>query len=228
MKLRYRLSALVAGICAFSALFTAANTAHAWSYSNTGQYFSTTSGSYILDTDEWGSTAGVTLYYNNPQNWDLYCNFTGGGVKAYPHTQVNTNISEGSYNVWGYFNASPGSGTWDLAWDNWDSNGAEYMIWENWGGGAGPLGSEVASNVSISGAGTFNVYSGNDGHECISFLQTSTADNGTQGGVSSIMAWAKSHGYTSSATISNVQFGFEVSSTSGNQNFIMNDIQFGW
>jgi hypothetical protein len=224
MKSVSYLAALAAGICA---LFGAANSAQAWSYSNTGRYFSTTSGSYILDTDEWGSSAPVTMYYNTAQNWDLYCNFTGGGVKAYPHTQVNTNVTT-SANIWGWFDASPGSGTWDLSWDNWDSNGAEYMIWENWGGGAGPLGSEVASNISISGAGTYNVYSGNDGHECISFLSTSTSDDTTQGGVSSIMAWAKSHGYTSSSTVSNIQFGFEVSSTSGNQNWTMNGFTAGW
>ena len=106
MRLRFRLPALIAGICALCALFATTNAAHAWSYSNTGRYFSTQSGSYILDTDEWGSTAGVTMYYNNPQNWDFYCNFTGGGVKAYPHTQVNVNVSE-SANIWAWFNATP-------------------------------------------------------------------------------------------------------------------------
>jgi hypothetical protein len=227
MRLRFRLPALIAGICALCALFATTNAAHAWSYSNTGRYFSTQSGSYILDTDEWGSTAGVTMYYNNPQNWDFYCNFTGGGVKAYPHTQVNVNVSE-SANIWAWFNATPGSGTWDLAFDNWDSNGAEYMIWENWGGGAGPLGSQVASNVYIPGAGTFNIYAGNNGHECVSFLTTSKSNNTTQGGISAVMAWAYSHGYTSSTWVSNIQFGFEVSSTSGNQNWTMNGFSAGW
>jgi hypothetical protein len=228
MKLRLNLPALVAGICAGCALLSTANAAHAWSHSNTGQWFSTQSGSYILDTDEWGSSAPVTMYYNSPTNWDLYCNFSGGGVKAYPHTQVNTNVSESSYNIWAYFNASPGSGTFDLAFDNWDSNGAEYMIWENWGGGAGPIGGEVASNVYISGAGTFNVYSGNDGHECISFLQTSKTNSGTQSGISSIMGWAYSHGYTHSTYVDNIQFGYEVSSTSGNQNWTLNSFSAGW
>jgi hypothetical protein len=221
------LASMLAGICA---LFGAATSAHAWSGNNTGQWFTFTSGSYTLYTDEWGSTNPIVMYYNSATNWCLYVksgSFTGGGVKAYPHTQVTTNVSD-STSVSGSYNGSPASGTFDFAWDNWDSNGAEYMIWEDWGGGAGPLGSEVKSNVSIDGS-TYNIYSGNDGHECISFLKTSTNTSGSQN-CNQIQEWAVTNKYTSSSTISNIEMGYEVSSTSGsgNSNWIMNSFSASW
>jgi hypothetical protein len=225
MKLVFRLPALVAGICALTAFFAATNAAHAWSDYNDGQWFSTSTGSYTLYTDEWGSTDPVTMYYDSATHWALYCDFTGGGVKAYPHTQVDVNVSD-STTVSGSYNGTPSSGTFDFAWDNWDSNGSEYMIWEDWGGGAGPLGSEVKSNVSIDGS-TYNVYSGNDGHECISFLKTSTNTSGSQN-CNEIQQWAVSNKYTSSSTIDNIEMGYEVSSTDGNSNWIMNSFSASW
>jgi hypothetical protein len=215
-------STLLAAVCA---LFGATTSAQAWSGSNTGQWFTFTSGSYTLYTDEWGSTNPVTMFYNSATNWEFQASFTGGGVKAYPHTQVNTNVSD-STNVSGSYSGSHSSGTYDFAWDNWDNNGADYMIWESWGGGAGPLGSEVKSNVSIDGS-TYNVYSGNDGHECISFLKTSQNSSGSQN-CNQIQEWAVTNKYTSGKTISNIEMGYEVSTTSGTTEWEMNSFSASW
>jgi hypothetical protein len=219
-------SYLVAVAAAICALFGAANSAQAWSHSNSGQWFNTWQGSYGLYTDEWGSSSHVTMYYNNTQNWSLQCNFGGGGIKAYPHTQVTTNTGNGS-NIWAYFSASPGSGAFDEAFDNWDSGGSEYMIWENWGGSVGPIGGEVAGNVNIGGV-SFNVYAGNVGHECVSFLRNGRTNSTTQGDIGGIMAWAVQHGYTHSNTVSNIQFGYEVTNTNGTQNWTLNGFSAGW
>jgi hypothetical protein len=223
MKSVSYVAAVAASICA---VFGAAHSAQAWSHSNTGQYFTYYTGSYELCTDEWGSTAAITMYYNSATNWDLYCNYTGGGVKAYPHTQVSDTNSIGT-TISASFNGSPGSGTYDESFDNWDSNGDEFMIWESWGGGAGPLGSEIASNVSIDGA-DWNVYEGNDGHTCISFLRTSQRTSGSEAYVNDFTQWAYYAGKTSSEYMNNFQFGFEVSSTSGWQNFTLNSFSASW
>ena len=74
----------------------------------------------------------------------------------------------------------PGSGTYDVAYDIWFNSQpttigqpdcAEMMIWLNHTGSIQPVGSVVASNVSIAGA-TWNVWEGNSGWNVVSYVRT--------------------------------------------------------
>ena len=74
----------------------------------------------------------------------------------------------------------PGSGTYDVAYDIWfnsqptttgQPDGAELMIWLNHQGGIQPVGSQIASNVSIAGS-TWNVWEGNSGWNVVSYVRT--------------------------------------------------------
>jgi hypothetical protein len=222
-----RLTAIVAGACT---LFGMASTARAYTYSSEAQYASWASGSYTIYNDVWGnSNPSQWLNINSISNWMITSDQTGGGVKSYaniafwPYYGISNSGS-----VWVYFNTStPSSGsTYDNSFDCWDNSGNEIMIWENWGGGAGPAGSEKFANVSIAGA-TWNVYQGNVGHNVISFLRTSQRWSGTEYPLELLNA-AKSEGLIGGTVLNEVQFGFEVSSTSGWQNFYLNGYSAGW
>jgi len=223
MKSVYYVAALAAITCA---LFGGVRPAQAWAGSNTGPWFTYWSGSYEMMTNEWGSTAPLTMYYNSATNWNLYCNFTGGGVKCYSCVQVATSAPIGT-TISANFNGSPNAGTYDESFDDWDSDGNEFMVWESWGGGAGPVGSEIASNVSIDGA-NWNVYEGNDGHTCISFLRTSQRTSGSEQYLNDFTQWAYYNGKTSDTTMRSFAFGFEVSSTNGWENWTLNSYSASW
>lgn len=221
-----RMAAVIVGL---GAIFVGAPSAQAYTYSSEAQYASWTSGSYTIYNDVWGnSNPSQWLNINSVSSWNISTDQTGGGVKSYANTSFWPYYTiENTGSVWVYFNTStPGDSTYDNSFDCWDNSGNEIMIWENWGGGAGPAGSEKYSNVSIAGA-NWNVYQGNVGHNVISFLRTSQRWSGTEY-PDELLNYAKSVGLIGGSTLNEVQFGFEVSSTDGWQTFTMNGYSAGW
>lgn len=226
---RRSLCALVAVALGFVCLLGIAAPSQAYVYSNEGQWASWTSGSFTIYNDVWGnSNPSQWLNINSTSSWNIVSDQTGGGVKSYGNISFLPNVSiQNSTIVKVNFNTSTPSGAaFDNSFDNWDNNGNEIMIWENWGGGVGPAGSEKYSNVQIAGA-TWNVYQGNVGHNCVSFLRTSQRHSGTEY-PDELLYWAKSKGLINGSTFTQCQFGFEVSSTSGWQTFTMNSYSASW
>jgi hypothetical protein len=206
--------------------------AHAYVYSTSGQWGSWTDGYYTVYADEWGATSGQSLYVNSASNWVSTSNFTGGGIKAYPSTTFLT--SNVALNTLSAVNTSfnftaPAGAYYDWAYDVWSANNVdEIMVWEQWNGD-GPISSAysssgaptpIYSNVSIDGA-TWNVYQGNPGHNVVSFLRTSQVTSGNQN-VLAFMNWCASHNLLVSQTLSSVDFGVEITTTVGTQNFTLN------
>jgi len=209
---------LAAGL-GVGALMTAAPSAHAYVYSSCGQWASWSGSGYTVYNDVWGASSGQCIYINSATSWHVTANFSGGGIKSYPHIQKGISLSYGSSRTCS-FGASNGSGQWDLSFDNWTNAGDEIMIWENWTSGVGPAGSKKYSSVSINGA-TWNVYQGNVGHNCVSFLRTSHRNSGSEN-IGAISTWAHSHGLVGGSATTSEQFGYEITNTSGSQNFYLN------
>jgi hypothetical protein len=196
-----------------------------WSSSDQwGNY--TTSNGYTIYNNIWGSGAGPqTVWANSSSNWGVWANHPAtGGIKSYPNAKkvIGKSITSlasltSSYNV-----TVPSGGAYNTSYDIWDSGYAnEIMLWVNYNGAVGPLGSSVG-NVTL-GSNTWTVYVGSNGaNKVYSFLRTSDATSGTVD-ILSVLKWMKNtKGYIGNATIGDVQFGYEITSSAGGLNFTTN------
>jgi hypothetical protein len=202
---------------------TPANAAVWWSTDRWGTW---SSGGYTLYNNVWGSGFGPqTIWANSPSNWGVWANHPNtGGVKSYPNatrwigkrvSQLGTTTS--SFNV-----TVPTSGVaFTSAYDIWSSDNAfEIMLWMNKFGSVGPLGSFQTS--ATVGGHSWNVYRGSNGsNQVFSFVRTSNTSSGTVD-IRAIANWLRSRGWFGDVTIGNVQFGYEITSSSGGKDFVTN------
>lgn len=220
------LSCLLAVPAAVAAVALAAGPANAATWSSSDQWASWSNGGYTLYNDIWGSGAGPqTIWANSYSNWGVWSNQPNtGGIKSYPNDSkyvgkaINSLSSvTSSYNV-----TVPGAGAYETAYDIWDSSNAnETMLWLNKTGAVGPLGSYV-TNVSVGGF-NWNVYKGNNGSNNVySFLNTGSSTSGTVN-ILAVLKWLENtEGWIGNVTLGNVQFGWEITSSSGGENFQVN------
>lgn len=201
--------------------------AYAYVYSSNANYASWSSGSYTIYNNIWGGDCDQWLQINSTSNWGVQSYAWNSGVASYPNIAFWPYVSiANSGNVWVYVNTSTGGGVYDDAYDCWDNNGNEIMIWENWGGGAGPAGSYVG-NVTAWGQ-NFNVYQGWVGHNCVSFLRTSQQWSGTEL-PNAVCATAQSHGWINGSSLNEVQFGWEITNTQGSwRTYWVNNYSASW
>lgn len=226
---------LLVAIAVFCLGMAASEPANAQAWSSCSQYATYSSGQYNVYTDEWGATSGQCLDVYSATHWTSSSNFSGGGIKAYPDTEFSLNNTPLSSlkSVPTSFNVSlPGNADYDVAYDLWTANNAdEVMIWEQWNG-SGPLSNSygcssypstacpIATNVDIGGS-YYNVFQGNNGHNVISFMRTSQRASGSED-ILSFMQWCANNGKLNSQSFSTADFGIEITSTSGTQNFTLN------
>nr|WP_290856940.1 hypothetical protein [Hamadaea sp.] len=199
-----------------------------------GQWDSWTNNGYTLNNDVWGSGAGPqTIWARTGTNWGVIANHPRtSGVKSYPHTgkTINRTISSLT-SLNSTFNVSvPSGGDWETAYDIWANNYAyEVMLWTNKSGAVGPIADSYDANgavpsftnVSVGGQ-TWNVYKGNNGSNAVfSFLRTSNTNSGSID-VLAVLKWLRTQGWWADVTVGDVQFGFELSGTAGQQAFTCN------
>ncbi|MEF9906686.1 glycoside hydrolase family 12 protein [Streptomyces sp. P9-A2] len=192
-------------------------------WSSCDQWGNTTLNGYILYNNIWGSGAGSQcVWANSGTNWGAWANHPNtGGIKSYPNAKkvVNKPIDSlrsltSSYNV-----AVPSAGAYNTSYDIWDTDyDYEIMLWVNKYGPVGPLGSPQGT-VALGGH-TWNVYKGDNGaNEVFSFLRTSNSTSGTVN-ILPILDWIKdTKGWMGNETIGDVQFGYEITSSSGGLDF---------
>lgn len=116
----------------------------------------------------------------------------------------------------------PNSGAYTSAYDVWPGDNAyEVMLWMNKTGPVGPLGS-FQTTVSAGGH-NWNVYKGGNGSsQVFSFVRTGNTSGGTVD-VKAVLDWIRNAGWFGDITVGNVQFGYEITSSSGGLNFTTND-----
>lgn len=200
--------------------------AQAATWSSSDQWATWSSGGYTLYNDVWGSGAGAqTIWANSYSNWGVWANHPNtGGIKSYPNVTkyVGKPLSSLS-SVKSSFNVTvPSSGAYETAYDVWDSaNAYEIMLWMNRTGAVGPLGTSQG-NVTLGGH-TWTVYKGSNGSNAVfSFVRTGNTGSGTVD-ILAILNWIKNtKGWFSNITLGNVQFGYEITSSSGGLNFTTN------
>jgi hypothetical protein len=194
-------------------------------WSSSDQWATWSNGGYTLYNDVWGSGAGPqTIWANSYSNWGVWANHPNtGGVKSYPNCTRYIGKTIGSLkSLSSSFNVTvPSAGAYETAYDIWSSNNAyEIMLWMNKYGAVGPLGSFYATVTA--GGHTWNVYKGSNGSNAVySFVRTSNTGSGTVN-ILSVLGWLYSQGWISNVTMGNVQFGYEITSSSGGLNFVTN------
>ena len=223
--IRLALGGLTALLVTIAAVFVA-GPAQAAVWSSTDQWATWSNGGYTLYNDVWGAGHGPqTIWANSYSNWGVWANHPNtGGVKAYPNAtrylgkQVSAlGTTTSSFNV-----TVPTSGVaFESAYDIWSSDNAyEVMLWMNKYGAVGPIGS-LQTSVSVGGH-AWNVYRGSNGsNQVFSFVRTGNTSSGTVD-IRAIAQWLRSAGWFGDVTIGNVQFGFEITSSSGGKDFVTN------
>jgi hypothetical protein len=197
------------------------------------QWGETTKGDATYYNDIWGSGPGPQCIWVAGSAWGVAANHpSGGNVKAYPNVSYSPNKVISSIKTYtSSFDISvPTSGAWEIAYDFWVKNGSteiEIMLWVNYTQGKvfpAASGGPAVSNVNVGGH-PWNVYYGAfGGHDVVSLLRTTNASSGTVD-IVAIMNWiiANKKSFTTSWTLSQFQFGYEIVSDSGVQAFICNN-----
>ncbi|MFF9163242.1 hypothetical protein ACF081_23730 [Streptomyces longwoodensis] len=197
-------------------------------WSSCAQWGTTTLNGYTLYNNIWGSGAGSQcVWANSGTNWGVWADHPNtGGIKSYPDAKkvINKPITSLSSLTSSYNVTVPSSGAYNTSYDIWDTDyDYEIMLWVNKTGAVGPLGTSQGA-VTLGGH-TWTVYKGSNGaNEVFSFARTSNSTSGTVN-VLPILKWIKdTKGWFGNETIGDVQFGYEITSSSGGLNFQTNNL----
>ncbi|MBX9362472.1 hypothetical protein [Streptomyces sp. WAC04114] len=192
------------------------------------QWGNTNLNGYTLYNNIWGSGAGSQcIWANSGTNWGVWADHPGtGGIKSYPNQTkaINKSITSLTSLTSGYNVSVPSSGAYNTSYDIWDTDhDYEIMLWVNKTGAVGPLGSSQGT-VALGGH-SWNVFKGTNGaNEVFSFIRTSNSSSGTVN-ILPILKWIKdTKKWMGNETIGDVQFGYEVTSSSGGLNFTTNNL----
>jgi hypothetical protein len=210
-------------------------------WGSSAQWATWSNGGYTLYNNIWGSGAGPqSIWANSFSNWGVWANHPNtNGIKSYPNctryvgrTLSSLNSCTSSINI-----TTPPGGAWTAAYDIWDNaKQHEIMLWMNytsnpngsgnikpisynWNANGNPV--PTHTNVSIGGH-TWNVFRGhNGGNNVYSFLRTSKTNSATIN-AKAMMDWVRARGWFGDITVGDVQFGYEITSSSGGLNYVTN------
>lgn len=218
-----------------------APSASAQTWSSTDRWGTWNNGGYTLYNNVWGGGYGPqTIWAYAYNNWGVWANHPNtGGIKSYPNVTkfINKKLSTINTLTSTVRVTTPAGGAWNSAYDIWDSaHKYETMIWLNYtgtssgGGNVKPISynwtssgnaQPVYTNVSIGGA-TWNVFRGSNGaNEVFSFLRT-TKTNNTTVDIKAVLNWIKGKAWFGDITVAEVQYGWEITSSSGGLNYVVN------
>jgi hypothetical protein len=213
----------------------------AQAFSSCDQWASWNNNGYTIYNNIWGSGAGTQcIWANSYSNWGVTANHPNtGGIKSYPNVSrsLSINVSQlasatSSFNV-----TRPSSGSYITAYDIWYNNYAyEVMLWMNrtgavnpisynWDGNGNPI--PVVTNLNVGGH-TWNVYQGTNGSaQVYSFVRTSNTNSGTVN-IKAISDWLRNNGWFGDVNLHQIQFGFEITSSSGGLSFTVNSYSLSY
>ncbi|RKN38752.1 GH12 family glycosyl hydrolase domain-containing protein [Streptomyces hoynatensis] len=228
MKGRIRTMMLAPALALATVIGFNAGTAQAAAWQSCDQWGNWTDpNGYTVYNNIWGSGAGSQcIAADSGASWTVTADHPNtGGIKSYPNAKrvVGRTIADLSRLTSSYNVTVPSSGAYNTAYDVWDSDyGNEIMLWVNWNGAVGPLGSQVAT-VSLGGHG-WTVYRGSNGSNNVySFLRQGDSTQGTID-ILPILDWITQQGWMSqSEVIGDVQLGYEITSSPGGLTFRTNN-----
>jgi len=202
-------------IAAVTAIVLGASTALAAVWTSSALYGSWSNGGYTLYNNVWGSNPGPqTIWANSYSNWGVYSDQPNtSGVKSYPEVTKSFGEAVSSFgSITSSFNDSlPSAGDFESAYDIWaDNNADEIMLW-TYTQNVGPLGT-YQTTASVGGS-SWKIYKGSNGSNAVfSFVRTGNETSGTVD-IKAVFSWLSSEGWLTNATLSSVDFGWEITST---------------
>jgi hypothetical protein len=201
-------------------------TAHAAVWWSSDRWGTWSSGGYTLYNNVWGAGFGPqTIWANSPSNWGVWADHPNtGGIKSYPNATrwIGKRVSALGTTTSRFAVTVPTSGVaFTTAYDIWSADNAhEIMLWMNMYGPVGPLGS--FQTTATVGGHTWNIYRGSNGaNQVYSFVRTSNTNSGTVD-IRAVATWIRNRGWFGDVTIGNVQFGYEITSSAGGRDFVIN------
>ena len=223
------LAAVLAVSVAFLGVLLTAQSASAATTVCAEQTASVSSGTYIVQNNEYDSSASECVSTDGGADFDVanssIANSTSGSPGAYPsiyqgcHWGVcsagglstnpieESNLKSGEVTT-SWSTTQPGSGAYDVAYDIWfnrtatttgQPNCTEIMVWLNHNGSVQPFGSTVADNVNVGGT-TYNVWEGGQSSwDTVTYDMTSAATSVSNLDLAPIAQDAVSRGYLSAS-----------------------------
>jgi hypothetical protein len=215
------------------------------SWCSCAQYGEWTNGGYTYYNDIWGSGAGAQCIWATTSNvWGVAANHPNtSGIKSYPNISVSPGKAISSINTCtsSFGVTVPSSGAYETTYDIWvkgtTSTRVEIMLWMNYTGAVAPIAASYSasgkpvvdkSNVTVGGS-TWNVYFGSNGSNgVVSLVRTSNTTSGTVD-IKAVLDWIIANNttkygvFTSSWTLDQAQFGFEITSDGTTQAFVVNN-----
>lgn len=186
-------------------------------------------GDYTLYNNLWGEGWGhQRIWANSHANWGVNADHPNtGGIKSYPNVSYTL-----GRNVWdmGDVQSSfqltlPGAAdglAYNTAYDIWgDGHAHEIMLWVNWSGPVGPIGSQITT-VDVGGH-SWDYYQGSNGaNDVYSFLIHDHTSAATIE-LTPIAQWLVEQGYMPEVQIDQIQLGWEITSAAGGFDFTVDD-----
>lgn len=198
-------------------------------------------GSATYYNDIWGSGAGSQcIWATTSGEWGIAANHPSTtGIKSYPN--VSYSPAKTISTMIGYSSTFavtvPSSGSWETTYDIWVKSGStriEIMLWMNKNGAVNPMASKYnssgnavadVSNVTVGGH-AWNVYYGSNGStSVVTLVRTANTNSGTVD-IKAILDWIITNkgSFTTSWSLDQVQFGFEITSDGAAQSFVTNSL----
>jgi hypothetical protein len=182
---------------------------------------------YIVYNNIWGSGAGSQcISAESGQQFTVNADHPDtGGIKSYPNSNWNVDQPINAINSFTttYDVTVPQAGAYNTAYDIWDvDHQHEIMLWLNWYGPVGPLGSQVGT--AELGGHTWDIYNGSNGaNNVYSFLRQGNSSQG-EIDVVPVLDYIVDQGWMSESTvIGDSQLGFEITSSAGGLDFTVNN-----
>lgn len=200
--------------------------ANAQEWESSEQWGTWQNGEYTLYNNIWGSGAGTqTIWANSFSDWGVIADHPNtGGVKSYPNASraIDQPISAIGGLASEFDITVPEDGAYVAAYDIWANDHAyEIMLWMSQYGPVGPIGSQV-DTVDVGGH-TWDVYTGSNGsNEVFSFVRQGNTASG-EVDILAVLQWIQDQGWYGDATIGDVQFGYEITSSAGGLEFTTNN-----
>jgi hypothetical protein len=198
---------------------------------NDGEY-------YWVNNDAWsGSHGPQTIYVCNQSSWYAVSNQPNndGQVETYPDTEYDvggrdnpstTPISSFGSATSTFAENYPAAGGWDAAYDMWTDNWTnETMIWNQWAGSNAYWPAQATIKLTLDGVPyTFlpncsgPATAANETNcEYMFFRQTQVSSGSVD--LLAAFQWEVAHGYAKSDIPTQLQYGVEISYTSGTETF---------
>jgi hypothetical protein len=199
-----------------------ASPAQAEVYSSCDRWGQYTQGDWTIYNNVWGTKKQGTqcLHVNSINSWYIDSTQSRGGVKSYPNTTVrpHTPLAEMQSATFTYNTSSAPTSSgdwWNWTSDIWSTGGVdEVMVFTSWYPQAGGWGTKVRSDVTIGGVLYAEVWQANPGWNVLQLIPASQSNSGTVDALA-VWEWAASEGLLVNTDFDSMQFGIEITSTSG-------------